>query len=95
MGASLNLPHSQKAPLRLVNQHGDDDHRADGDELPERFDIDEDETVLNDGDDERAGDRAPNGAGAAEQTGAADDHSGDGIEQQRSEGSKGQGPSGR
>src|SRR5271165_5049396 len=38
--ASLNLPpSSQQPPLRLVNEHRDDDDRADGDELPERLDV--------------------------------------------------------
>ena len=43
---------------RLVDQHRDDDDDADGDELPERLDVDEDQPVLDDGDDQGAGDRA-------------------------------------
>src|SRR5689334_3070303 len=51
MGAvSLNVAPSGEAALGLIDQHRDDDHRADGDELPERLDIDEDQPVLDDGD---------------------------------------------
>src|SRR5208337_1588280 len=39
---SLNLsPSPQQAALRLVDEHGDYDDRADRDELPERLDVDE------------------------------------------------------
>src|ERR1700691_4624592 len=55
---SLNLPPTQKTTLRLIDQHGDDDHRADRDELPERLDIDEHQAVLDHCDDQRAGDRS-------------------------------------
>src|SRR5208337_640560 len=81
--ASLNLSPSHQAALGLVDEHRNDDDDADRDELPERLDIDKDETVLDDGDDERAGDRAPNRARSAEQAGAADDDRRDRIEQQR------------
>src|SRR5579883_1275228 len=37
--------------LALVDQDRDDDDHADRDELPERLDIDEDEPILDDGDD--------------------------------------------
>src|SRR6185369_14869788 len=78
MGAtSLNLTPSDEAALELVDQHGDDDDGADGDELPERLDVDEHQPVLDDGDHQCAGDRAPDRAGAAEQAGAADDDGGD------------------
>src|SRR5262245_46828699 len=80
---SLNLPPSHEATLGLVDQHGDDDHGADRDELPERLDIDEDEPVLDDGNDERAGYRTQDRARAAEQAGAADHDRRDRIEQQR------------
>src|SRR5271166_5750034 len=80
---SFNLAPSHQAALRLIDQHRHDDDRPDRDELPERLDVDEDEAVLNDRDDESAGDRAPDRAGSAEQTGAADDDRSDRIEQQR------------
>src|SRR5262245_51665794 len=80
--ASVILPSSGEAPLALVDQHGDDDHDADGDELPERLDVDEDESVLDKRDDEGARHGAANGAGAAEEAGAADHDGGDRIEQQ-------------
>src|SRR5271156_3604106 len=67
---SLNLAPSQKPPLCLVDQHGNDDHRAHRDELPERLDVDEHQPVLDDRDDEGAGDRPRDIAGAAEQAGA-------------------------
>src|SRR5271170_1305283 len=83
MGArSLNLAPSQKLALRLVDQHGNDDHRAHRDELPERLDIDEHQTILDDRDDEGAGDRPRDIARTAEQAGAADHNRGDGVEQQ-------------
>ena len=74
---------ASEPPLALVDQHRDDDDHADGDELPERLDVDEHQAVLDDGDDESAGDGAGDGARAAEQAGAADDHGGDRIEEQR------------
>src|SRR5262245_53260519 len=37
---------------RLVNQDRDDDDDTDGDELPERLDVDEDQTVLDHRDDQ-------------------------------------------
>src|SRR5271169_4797017 len=80
---SLNLPPSRQVALRLVDQHRHDDDRADGDELPERLDVDEHESVLDDGDDQRAGDRSPDRARPAEQARAADDDRGDRVEQQR------------
>src|ERR1700735_2801068 len=73
MGArSLNLAPSQKLALRLVDQHGNDDHRAHRDELPERLDVDEHQSILNARNNERAGDRSRDIAGPAEQAGAAD-----------------------
>src|SRR6478735_462220 len=77
------LTGSTEPALRLVDKDGNDDDDADGDELPERLDIDEDQPVLDDRDHQRTGDRAENGAGAAEQAGAADDHGRDTVEQQR------------
>src|ERR1700722_6009500 len=83
MGArSLSLAPSEVATLCLVDQHGNDDHRAHRDELPERLDIDEHQTILDDRDDEGAGDRPRDIAGAAEQAGAPDDDGGDRVEQQ-------------
>src|ERR1700722_7986915 len=34
--SSLNLPSSQKTTLRLIDEHRNNDHGADRDELPER-----------------------------------------------------------
>src|SRR5947208_1431853 len=76
------LTGSNEPALRLVDEDGNDDDDTDGDELPERLDIDEHQPVLNDRDHQRAGDRAEDGAGAAEQAGAADHHRGDAVEQQ-------------
>src|SRR5271168_2973705 len=46
MGArSLSLAPSEIPALRLVDQHRNDDHGADRDELPERLDVDEDEAI--------------------------------------------------
>src|SRR5579863_5265399 len=81
--ASLNRAPSDVTALGLVDEHGDDDHHSDRDELPERLDVDEHQPILDDGDDEGAGDRAPDRAGAAEQAGAADDDRSDRVEQQR------------
>src|ERR1700677_3099455 len=84
MGArSLNLTPSQEPALRLVHQHGNDDHRAHRDELPERLDVDEHQSILNDRDHERAGDRSRDIAGTAEQAGAADHDGGDRVEKQK------------
>src|SRR5208283_4693130 len=63
--ASLNLSPSRQAALGLVDEHGNDDHDADRDELPERLDIDENETVLDDRDHQRPGDRARDRARSA------------------------------
>src|SRR5271156_6976229 len=52
---SFNLPSSEISPLRLVDQHGNDDHRAHRYELPERLDVDEHQPVLDDRDYQRAG----------------------------------------
>src|SRR5690348_1772500 len=83
IGVSLNLAASaHETALGLVDQDRDDDDRADGDELPERLDIDEDETVLDDRDDQGSCDRAPDRARTAEQAGAADHDRGDRIQQQ-------------
>ena len=73
---------STEPALRLVDKDGDNDDETDGDELPERLDIDENQPVLNDGDDQGAGDRPEDGAGATEQAGAADHHGCDAVEQQ-------------
>ena len=73
VAASLDLASSGETALGLVDQHGDDDHGADGDVLPERLDVDEHQPIVDHGDDEGAGDRTPDGAGAAEQAGTADD----------------------
>src|SRR6188472_3642752 len=43
---------------RLVDEHREDDHDADDDELPERVDAQQDEAGDQDGDDERPDDRA-------------------------------------
>src|SRR5271170_4780718 len=80
--ASLNGSPSHQATLSLVDEHRDDDDNADGDELPERLDIDEDQTILDDRNDERAGDRASDCARAAEQARASNDHGRDRVEQQ-------------
>src|SRR5271163_700025 len=83
MGArSLNLTPSQKPPLRLIDQHGNDDHRADRDELPERLDVDEHQSILNHRNHQRAGDRSRDIAGTAEQAGAPNHDRGDRVEQQ-------------
>src|SRR5271154_434133 len=83
MGArSLNLAPSQKLALRLVDQHGNDDHRAHRDELPKRLHVDEHQPILDDSDDKGAGDRPRDVPGAAEQAGAADHDGGDRVEQQ-------------
>src|SRR5271165_7020982 len=63
--------------LALIDQHRDDDDDPDGDELPEWLDVDEHQPVLDHGDDQRPDQRADDGAGAAEQAGAADHHRGD------------------
>lgn len=47
---SLSLAHSEIAALRLLDEHGDDDDGTDRNELPERLHVDENETVLNNGD---------------------------------------------
>src|SRR5271168_4818068 len=84
MGArSLNLTPSQELALRLVHQHGNDDHRAHRDELPERLDVDEHQSILNDRNHQRAGDRSRDIAGTAKQAGPADHDGGDRVEQQR------------
>src|SRR5271155_4897892 len=44
---SLNLTPSQKPALRLVDEHGNDDHRTHCNELPERLDVDEYQSILN------------------------------------------------
>src|SRR6516162_10509652 len=68
--------------LALIDDHGDDDDDPDGDELPEGLDIDEDQSVLDHGDDEGADHRADYRARAAEEAGAADHHRGDAVEKQ-------------
>src|SRR5882724_8861964 len=49
---SLNGAPSHEAALGLIDQHGNDDDGADRHELPERLDVDEDQAVLDDGDDQ-------------------------------------------
>src|SRR5579871_1573106 len=56
--ASLNLPPSHQPALGLVDEDRDDDDDADRDKLPERLDVDEDQAVLDDRDDQSAGNRA-------------------------------------
>src|SRR5690242_20466761 len=84
IGCRSFIAHALGQPLlALVDHHRDDDDDADRDELPERLDIDEHQAELDHRDDQRADHRADDGAGAAEQAGAADHHGGDRIEQQR------------
>ena len=64
----------------LVDVDGGDEDGADGDALPERLDADDHEAGLQDGRDEQADDGAEDGAFAAEDGGAADDHGGDDVE---------------
>ena len=62
--------------LQLVDQDGDDDDDADHDELPDGINIQDDQPGLQDGDNERADDRAHDIALATEEVGAADDDRG-------------------
>ena len=66
--------------LDLVDGHGEDDHRAGDDLLPERGDPHDDQAVGQEADHEGADDRAAHGAPAAGQGRTADDHGGDGVE---------------
>src|SRR3984957_7707880 len=80
--ASLNNSSSHEAPLSLVDQHRNDDDNADGDKLPERLDVDEDQTVLDDRDDEGAGGGGRGRARTPEQARTPNDHGRDGVEEQ-------------
>src|SRR5215204_5863278 len=72
---------SARAPLQPhVDEHGRDDDRADDDLLDEGGDAEEVEAVAQHGHDERADERADDGALAAEQGGPADDGGGDGVQ---------------
>src|SRR3954454_4448482 len=65
---------------QLVEVDGGDEHRADGDVLPERIDPYDHEAVLQDGGDEDAEDRAEHRSDPAEQARPADDDGGDGLQ---------------
>ena len=67
----------------LVDQHRDDDDDADGHELPERLDVDEDQAVLDHGDDQGTDTVPMMVPEPPNRLGAADDHRRDRIEQQR------------
>src|SRR5581483_9242796 len=54
-----------------VQRHGDDDHQALDNELPDVGNADQDQPVGQDGDNQRADQRAPDGANAAGEAGAA------------------------
>src|SRR3954451_23823383 len=67
IGASVGIAHLAGQPLAgLVDQHRHDDDDAHRHELPERLDVDEDEPVLDDGDDQGTDHGADDGARAAE-----------------------------
>src|ERR1700722_13051668 len=55
--------------LNLINQHGNDDHDPDRHELPKRFDIHKDETVLNHGNNQSTDDRPNDRPGPSEKAG--------------------------
>ncbi len=65
---------------KLVEVDGADQHRADGDLLPERLDADDHEAVLQHRRDEHAEDGPEDRADAAEQARAADDDGGDRVQ---------------
>src|SRR3954452_12926030 len=69
-----------RAAAKLVEVDGADQHRPDGDLLPERLDADDDEPVLQHGRDEDAEDGPEHGPDAAEQARPADDDRRDRVE---------------
>ena len=79
------------ALLALVEDHGEDDHRALDHDLPERRDAEDHQAVGQEADDERADERAADVAAPARERGAADDDRGDRVELERLAGLRGGG----
>ena len=69
--------------LNLIDQHGNDDHDPDRDELPKWFDIHKNESVLNHRNDQSADDRPDDRAGTPEKAGSPDDDGCDAVQQNR------------
>src|SRR6266700_7038415 len=68
--------------FRLINKDGQDNHRANGNELPERIDAQKDQAILDYRDNQRANQRTHDGTLTTEERGAPNNHRSNGINQQ-------------
>src|SRR5688572_1903482 len=76
MGSTARLPFCSpnNEIARLVNEYGEDNHRANDDELPERLDVQHDKACLQHGNNQRADNRAADLSLTAKQTDTPDHH---------------------
>src|SRR5713226_1550595 len=74
---SLNQP-----LFRLIDKNSQDNHRAHGNELPERINSQKDQAILDDGDNQRADHRADDSSLTTQERGATNNHRRDGGEEE-------------